>query len=175
MMVSQSTHFEMNRTHPAAAFLLIGGLYLLVGCSRSGRPATAPVHGLVTFQGKPVVKATVTFLCPGAPRLAIATTDDSGIYRLTTFEPNDGAVIGTHVVTIEKESPELQQTMETKPADSKSMSKAIAQAMRQTAQQIEKADKAKSLLPAKYADRRTSDVRKEVVAGDNLINIDLSN
>ena len=72
------------------------------GCSGSDRPACAPVRGEVTYLGKPVVGATVAFLCHGAPRPAMGTTDATGTYQLTTFEPDDGAVIGTHVVTVKK-------------------------------------------------------------------------
>jgi hypothetical protein len=166
----------MNRRRSIALLLLVVYWCSIMGCSRSGRPATAPVRGQVIYQGKAVAGATVTFLCPGAPRLAIGTTDDAGNYRLSTFETDDGAVIGTHVVAVKKESPELEQSVDTeKPIDSKSMSKAIEQAMRQSARQIEKAEKSKPLLPAKYADRHTSDIRKEVVEGDNVINIELSN
>jgi hypothetical protein len=148
----------------------------LVGCSGTGRPAIAPVRGQVTYLGKPVAGANVTFLCPGAPRLAVGTTDEAGNYRLTSYEENDGAFVGTHVVTVKKDSPQPEQVVATEqPVDSKSMSKSIEQAMRQTAQHIEKADKIKSLLPAKYADRRTSDLRKDVLDGENMINIELTN
>lgn len=76
----------------------------LVGCSRGLQgPPTAPVHGTVTFQGKPVEGAQVAFFCPQAGgRPAIGKTDAEGHYTLSTFGVNDGALIGRHSATISK-------------------------------------------------------------------------
>ena len=158
---------------------LLAGATCLVwgGCSGSDRPATVPVRGQVTFRGKPVVGATITFLCDGAPRPAVGTTDAAGAYQLTTFEPNNGAVVGTHVVTVKKYAtgsndgyPEIDPSMG--PA---AMSKALEKAEQATLEAQRKARKAPPELPAKYGRRSTSDLRKQVVAGENVINIDLSN
>jgi hypothetical protein len=155
----------------AATCLLCGG------CSGSGRPATAPVRGQVTFRGKPVAGATLTFLCDGAPRPAVGTTDAAGTYQLTTFEPNDGAVVGVHVVTVKKYAtvsdegfPEIDPSMG--PA---AMAKALEKAEQQTLAVHRKARRAPAELPVKYGHRTTSDLRKEVVEGENIINIELSN
>jgi hypothetical protein len=156
--------------------LLVGAVCVVSGgCSGSNRPATAPVRGTVTFRGKPVVGATLSFLCQGAPRHAIGTTDAAGNYRLTTFEPNDGAVIGTHVVTIEKFSigpqesfPEIDPSMG--PA---AMAAALKKAEQATLEARQKAERMPSELPKKYSHRATSDLQKEVVPGDNVINIEL--
>jgi hypothetical protein len=120
--------------------------------------------------------ATVAFLCPGAPRLAIGTTDEVGNYRLTTYEPNDGAIVGSHVVTVNvfPSEPDANVLGAKPPADAKAMSKSIEDAMKKSVRQIQNANKAKPLIPPKYADRRTSDLRKEVSTGDNTINIELS-
>lgn len=87
----------------------IGGclsLLLLAGCGGS-EPRTAhapvyPVHGKVTYKGQPVVGATLTFTSASANRSAFGITDDKGVYHLTTFNANDGAVEGQQTVTIEK-------------------------------------------------------------------------
>jgi hypothetical protein len=150
--------------------------FALPGCSsHSNRPETAPVRGRVTYQGKPVTGASVEFLCPGAPRPAEGTTDESGNYQLTTFEPNDGAVIGTHVVTVVKYSSVPEQSAEAvkKPMDREARDRAIEEAVKQTVQVIKKAEKSRSSLPSKYANRKTSDLHKKVVAGDNVIDIEL--
>lgn len=164
----------MTRTNVGAAFLVAAGAAAISGCSHSDRPETAPVRGKITYRGAPVAGATITFLCPGAPRLAIGTSDSQGNYRLTTFTPNDGAVIGTHTVTVRKVASEPASDVAPPPVDSQSMSKAIEQAMRQTARQIVAAEKAPASLPAKYADRTTSGLRQEVVAGENVINLELT-
>ena len=161
----------------AAIPLVVAMCFLLIGCTRTDRPAIAPVRGQVTYQGKSVAGASVAFLCPGASRPAVGMTDEAGNYQLTSFEPNDGAMVGTHVVTVNKYStePETGVPAIEPPAGGKSTTKAIENAMRQTALQIEKMDKERPLLPRKYADRSTSDLRKAVVDGDNVINIELAN
>jgi hypothetical protein len=157
--------------------LLFTGIVLIcAGCTTSDRPLTAPVRGQVTYRGRPVAGATVSFLCPGAPRPAIGTTDASGNYVLTTFEPNDGAVVGTHVVTVRQFSTDIGTSRVPVPADQdgEAMADAIGQAMQQTARQLQDSERAGAqLLPPKYADRKTSDLRKEVRSGDNTVDIEL--
>src|SRR5712671_5793789 len=98
-MVKSWTRSEDSRTFLAGSSALVGACLLLAGCSQSGRMPMAPVHGQVTYQGRPVANAAVEFLCPGASRPAAGTSDEQGNYRLTTFTANDGAMIGPHVVT----------------------------------------------------------------------------
>jgi hypothetical protein len=158
-----------------AAWLLAAAFCSFAGCGGSDRPATAPVRGQVTYRGKPVARAVVTFICPGAPRPASGTTDEAGNYQLTTFEPNDGAVVGTHVVTVKKRvsQPEASLPAVDPNATSTDISKAIEQAEKQTLERERKAEKAGSLLPAKYERHQTSNLRKEVAPGENIINIEL--
>jgi len=73
----------------------------VMGCGGTNRPETVPISGLVTFNGEPVNGATVTFY-PENGRPASGRTDSEGVYQLTTFEPNDGALPGTHRVAIIK-------------------------------------------------------------------------
>ena len=73
----------------------------LAGCG-SDRPQTIRVSGTVTLDGSPVEGATVGFTPAGGGRLATGTTDASGKFTLTTFEDGDGAVPGTHTVTVTK-------------------------------------------------------------------------
>jgi hypothetical protein len=75
-------------------------LAISAGCG-SGRPEMLPVTGTVTYDGKPVEMASVTFLAKNG-RPATAETDSEGRFQLTTFEPGDGAVLGEHIVTITK-------------------------------------------------------------------------
>ena len=71
-------------------------------CTRNDRPAVVPVEGQVYYRDQPVAGARVTFLNADAPRAATGETDQAGHFRLSTFEPNDGAVPGTHAVTVVK-------------------------------------------------------------------------
>lgn len=147
---------------------------LLPGCSgRPDRPATFPVEGKVTNRGKPVAGATVAFLAPGAPRLAVGTTDDAGSFRLTTFEPNDGAVLGTHVVTVSKRSLVSNSTIPTveEVTSGQLSTEEINAAIERSALEV---SKTRSELPVKYADRKTSDLHLEVVDGENVFEIELT-
>jgi hypothetical protein len=158
--------------------LLVGfGCLISTGCSGSNRPATAPVHGVVTFQGKPVAGASVTFLCPGAPRPAAGMTDETGNYRLTTFAENDGAIVGNHVVTVKKlrSAPPASLPTVSPNAGPSEINKAIEAEAAESYRQQRKAEKSGATLPAKYASRETSDLRKEVVDGENVINLELAN
>jgi hypothetical protein len=74
---------------------------LLSGCSGPDRPQLVPVSGMVTLDGQPVEGATVTFT-PTGGRMAIAVTDAAGKFQLTTYDTNDGALIGEHRVTVAK-------------------------------------------------------------------------
>ena len=83
----------------AAAALLAA----LAGCSRGpARPKVAPLHGRVLYKGQPLAGYDVTFMCPGSPRYSYGVTDEEGHFTLTTFEPNDGAVVGENKVTVFK-------------------------------------------------------------------------
>jgi hypothetical protein len=146
----------------------------LGGCTGSDRPATSPVSGQVTYLGKPIAGATVVFLCPGAPRPAVGTTDASGTYQLTTFEPNDGAVVGTHVVTVKKFAPPSEASSSAvEPNAGPDTAKAIDDAVQRTLEAHRKAQKVPPEIPAKYGHRSTSPLQKDVAEGENVINIEL--
>jgi hypothetical protein len=126
----------------------------------------------VTYRGQPVAGASVAFLASGAPRLAVGLTDEAGSFRLTTFEPNDGAIPGTHVVTVRKLAPQSGPSY-TASSDGRIDSAAIERAMQEAALRLEQAERTGSGLPAKYADHKTSDLRCEVVDGENNFAIEL--
>jgi hypothetical protein len=90
------------------AFLPLAG-----GCSRYREdewskqwPQRVPAGGMVEFDGKPVEDAAVVFVTRGADGkkeyAALGRTDKAGKFRLTTFRPRDGAIVGKHLVGIEK-------------------------------------------------------------------------
>jgi hypothetical protein len=158
------------RPNSTSNFLALLGLCcVLLGCSQSNRTKTYPVRGTVTYRGKPVSDASVEFLAPGASRPATGVTDGNGRFRLTTFEPDDGAIVGAHVVTVIKIG--SQPPAATNPGQGDNDPAAIEKAMAQSALQQRKA---RSELPAKYADRRTSDLHVEVAAHESQVEIKLS-
>lgn len=69
------------------------------GC---GPAEFAPVSGVVTFEGEPIVGATVTFDPVNGKRASYATTDSSGRFELIVAGIKDqaGAVIGEHRVKV---------------------------------------------------------------------------
>jgi hypothetical protein len=75
------------------------------GCSRSPYEL-AQVHGTVTLDGKPLSSAKVMFapveiagnVNPGKPAFGLIQND--GSFVLTTYEMNDGAIVGEHWVSI---------------------------------------------------------------------------
>lgn len=84
--------------------LMIAACVSQAGCS-SGTSSRDPVYkvtGKVTYKGAPVVGADITFLCTAPERSAFGRTNDEGVYNLTTFSANDGAVEGKHSVTIKQ-------------------------------------------------------------------------
>lgn len=80
------------------SLIFLGGA-VLVGCG-SNRPSLAPVSGRVTIDGQPVKVGRVMFY-PTQGRPASGPIQPDGSYELTTFEANDGAMLGSHRVTIQ--------------------------------------------------------------------------
>ncbi len=79
------------------------GLIPLSGC---GAPTLAPVKGQVVFNGKPVADASLTFSPLGAEgqketgKPGTGYTDENGQFVLSTFKNYDGALIGSHSVSV---------------------------------------------------------------------------
>ena len=80
------------------AVLVLGSL---PGCGqRQDVPETAPARGLVLYQGKAVNEAEVMFHPQAEGHPAVGRTDADGRFVLTTYDAKDGAVLGTHAVTV---------------------------------------------------------------------------
>jgi hypothetical protein len=89
---------------PGIAMLISAALLAMLaaaGCGKA-KPATAPVAGTVLHDGKPLADAAVLFepLAGGVP--ARGSTDSDGRFTLSTFDRNDGALVGRHRVAISK-------------------------------------------------------------------------
>jgi hypothetical protein len=76
-----------------------GAVVWLAGCGGGGSAGTSGVTGTVTYKGQPVKEVTVTFT-PATGRSARGVTDAQGKFSLSTFKTDDGAVPGSHKVTI---------------------------------------------------------------------------
>ncbi|HTN76804.1 MAG TPA: hypothetical protein VL096_16210 [Pirellulaceae bacterium] len=70
----------------------------LLGCG-DGRPARVPFAGQVLIDGKPLTAGFVRVV-PDNARPATGEIDSTGHFRLTTFEGDDGCVVGRHPIEI---------------------------------------------------------------------------
>ena len=68
------------------------------GCGQQGLPV-APTSGKVTIDGRDVPQGSVIFI-PAKGRSATGTIRPDGTFTLTTYRPNDGALLGLHQVAI---------------------------------------------------------------------------
>ncbi|MCH8829998.1 MAG: hypothetical protein IID45_10525, partial [Planctomycetes bacterium] len=71
---------------------------LLAGCGKEDF-SKVKVSGKVTYKNQPVKNASVIFQ-PKGGKSATGTTNDEGVFVLTTTTDGDGAVAGEHTVTI---------------------------------------------------------------------------
>lgn len=134
-----------------AALVAVG----VCGCGDQ-RPKTVAVKGSVVYNNSPVEGAAVMFQRDGA-RPATGQTDEEGNFTLTTFGENDGAIPGEYVVTITK--------MESAPEPTGEVGREPPKAA---------ASKPKSLLPVKYSEPKSSDLKETVSApGPNEFTFEL--
>lgn len=135
----------------------------LVGCSGTpdGQRPTAPVEVTVTYKGKPLEGATVTFITVEDPKAANGITDGNGVAVLTTYQPKDGAIIGNHKITVTKV--EIDQSVKKKPIDP-SQADVVG---------YTPLTPLKSFIPKKYDLPGTSGLTAEVKKGSNKIPLEL--
>ena len=152
-----------NRNKPTyvrrwiSASLVALATICLLGCGGSSRPEVASVKGSVTFQGKPLAGADVTFIRAGASLFSTGRTDAQGKFSLTTYEPNDGAIVGPNVVTIVMPAISQDQALPDSPLTGEYFE------LRKQSQ----SNASKRELPAHYADPTASGLAVEVVSGLN--------
>lgn len=70
------------------------------GCGGEDVPETAEVSGVVLYNGQPVAGAEVNFY-PAEGHPGTGRTEPDGRFVLTTYDPEDGAVLGKHTVTVQ--------------------------------------------------------------------------
>lgn len=146
---------RMNRAiGKTQGLLLIAVALAIAGCSRGNRLETAPVHGKVTYQAKPLPTGSVIFVPVTAGPTAEANLQPDGTYTLGTYDENDGVVPGEYKVMIiaMSESPTPLEAEDVKPGAGP-----------------------KSLIPSRYGDTEKSGLRATVKAdADNEINFELT-
>lgn len=81
--------------------MAISLLCILVGCN--SKPQTVQVEGIVKLDGKPLEGASVLFFPMGKnSQAARGTTDSAGVFHLSTFAQEDGAIPGEYKVLVTK-------------------------------------------------------------------------
>jgi len=165
---------KIMRRFGSLTLLLVG--LAIVGCAggegAGTRLATHKVSGKVTQGGAPVPGATVTFspMKNGDPG-ASGITDAQGMYSLTTYDANDGAVEGDYKVLVTKSAPVASgpsiahdptgQTRSPSPSGHGGGGAAAAAAG------------GGSLLPEKYARASDTPLMKTVAKGDNTHDLEI--
>lgn len=134
----------------------------LVGCGgaedRGNRLPVFPVSGSVSYKGRPVVGADITFISADKNKSAFGRTDEQGRFQLTTYAPNDGAVGGKHTVVVSKIPPTTTAAAGIEPEDPRYDPFAVEKSAPKVT--------AKSEFPPKYADPKKSDLIVVVTEDD---------
>ncbi|MCR4411576.1 MAG: carboxypeptidase-like regulatory domain-containing protein [Thermoguttaceae bacterium] len=136
----------------------------ILGCGGGKKLDTVPVSGTVTLDGTPVEGAMVVFTpTTGGGAAASGKTDASGRYKLTTRDPNDGALAGTYLVIIHKTEVKDPTAGAVKPGmTGEEAAKAAIEAYEKSGKPEVKAI---DHLPKKYKDPGTSGFKVEVTKG----------
>ena len=132
-------------------------LAALTGCAGDDR--VAEVSGTVTLDGDPIDAANVTFMPTEGGRPAVAVTDADGNYALSTFGDKDGAVIGTHTVTIEAVEETVSAKMEEAAEEYGSLSEVMVRPQSKIVWRV----------PQIYSERDTSGLEFEVIRGQDNV------
>ena len=140
------------------------GFPLFAGCG-SDRPETTPVGGIVTWDGRPVTEGRIMFY-PENGRAATGQIGSDGTYSLTTFKPNDGAMLGKHRVTIKAVS------VVGGTPQPRSFQEELAQG-RSGGQAPVTPGTVKWLVPKEYSQVDTTPLTAEVSPGKNTVDFNL--
>jgi hypothetical protein len=149
LILMRSTCLAGSARWSTPLVLAIVAAFFLHGCARSG-PEMARVTGKVIYDGKPVPKGTISFLAVGpGGRNATGTLAPDGSYTLQTEQPGDGAQLGEYRVAISARDDTVLDYIPEKPVPPK------------------------RLIPEKYENPSTSELKATVVSGRNEIPFEL--
>jgi len=148
-------------------FLLGSTLGLVLsGCSRG--PQMAKVSGKVTYKGKAVPTGTIMFHPDSGPT-AVGAIGPDGAYTLTTIKKGDGAVVGSHRVTIQATTVGSGSL-----ADPSSFEEEMQLAQRKDPKaKVLVPGKVEWIVPQKYSRPETTDLTATVESGANTIDFTL--
>jgi hypothetical protein len=148
------------------------GLVLImlgVGCSGSKKPVK--VEGIVKVDGKPTADVLVQFISQEkGGHDANGSTDENGVFHLTTFNTNDGALPGSYKVIVAKSKAGADSITKVNPGDQDSMRKAMQEGMVNPARVRAPA---KSELPEIFSKTETTTLKYQIPY-DGKIEIEIS-
>lgn len=133
------------------------------GCSKeSTNPETVPAAGVVTLNGDPIAGAQIAFMsADGESRGGYATSSEDGSFSASTFQANDGVLPGKYNVTVMKYPAEDTATGVDMESDE------------YTGDEVAEAEEIKNLLPAKYAEKSTTEFAFEFELGQSRTDLKL--
>ena len=146
----------------AVSLLLAMIVAAVVGCGPERRE-TVPVTGRVMVGGQSLASGTITFWPDDGGPPAGGSIGADGTYRLTTYKDGDGAVLGTHKVTVQAE-----QVSETASAP-----KSINEEMKSRTLYSQPPVQVRQLVPARYAMRQSTNLTAEVGRDTGSLDFDL--
>ena len=155
----------------APAVLVGVGLLTSIGCGGDDLPKRYPVYGTVTYQGKPLESGTITFT-PGDLHngRSAGGTIKEGNYSLASLTADDGAMAGNYKVSV------VSQKTHTEGMDPRLKTmyeKALSTPGVPIPPQAKKKATVEDLVPKKYSDTKTSDLKAEVGEKRNEVNFEL--
>ena len=160
----------INRTFVLGVAACATGLSVMgaVGCGGREWPPTYKTTGMVTLDGSPVERASITFSPKEGQQPANATTDASGRYQMTSFNAGDGATAGSFDVAILK-FPAIE-------IDAGRGGVPFGEANRTNAgPSPESLEDPENELPEKYSNSEKSGLSATVTAdGENVFNFELT-
>jgi predicted small lipoprotein YifL len=83
-------------------FIVLSCLTLVIAGCGEKKPATFPVTGTVTLDGKAVEGAQITFVGEPPEKSAATVTKADGSYEMATFDAGDGALPGSYKIMVTK-------------------------------------------------------------------------
>ncbi len=169
------------KTNSIAKFMLAGCMSVAIAGCGDSKPATFPVTGVVTLDGKPVADAQITFVGEPPENSAATVTDAEGKYALATFSAGDGARPGHYKIMVTKYAkgeevspygapPEDAAPVEQTP---EAISAAYSQGYTGPPKAGWKAPKQSNDLPMKYASVATSGLQYTVEEKAGTFDIEL--
>ena len=103
----------LNR-YQKAIVLLLAGACTSIGCGEAHQKRVVPVSGIVSVDGEPVTEGYIIFTpvvssesdSLNSGKSASGTLDAIVSFKLTTYNKEDGAMVGKHLVHFYKPDPE---------------------------------------------------------------------